>query len=109
MKQGNYPNINAKDYGKYIDLRIVDPIIELHLDTIDYWTYVTYDFGRMTNLAVSNIFASDDPKINTISSAIYGVTPTLLNVTGNKFLKIYYENTTTDLGLAEQLFTARGT
>jgi hypothetical protein len=78
------------------------------MDIVDSWTYVTYDLVRITELGVQSLTASDTPRINKISSHLYGITPTLINVTTEKFLKIHYSNITTGLDLAEQLFTARG-
>jgi hypothetical protein len=79
---GNYPFLNAKDYGPFIYPSVVDPVISKHLHTIDTWTYVTYDLARVSSLGISNLYASDKPRINKFSSGLYGITPTLFNVTG---------------------------
>ena len=63
---------------------------------------------RLTD-GVSSVKISDRSKINDKTVQIYGVQPSMFDSTMSEFLKIEYNNKSTGLSLAEQLYTARGT
>lgn len=88
--QGSYPNLIADNVGPYLMPSRLDPLIKQNLDIIDSFTYITYDILKLKATEISNMIASDNSRINSISANYYGILPSFFNVTGYELLDINY-------------------
>ena len=74
---------------------------------IQDFTYATKNLRHVEEAKVASVAVYDDAKINMQGIWLYGVQPNLYSATLKEFKKPDYQ-TDSALGLAEQLYTARG-
>jgi hypothetical protein len=109
LEQGHYLYFRMTNQGSLTPtlletrLQAVDNLI----DVLAYETWGTKE-GIDVN-GYDNLYASDHLKLIEMESNMYGVTPFFQQTLMNKYIKMEKSNTTTDLSITEQLYTARGT
>lgn len=80
---------------------VLDPVIKDYSNIIESFTYVTYNLEALVDPDITNSYASDTARINTIDNTLFGVTPSFFNVTGYDFTDFKYRNVSSGLNLIE--------
>ena len=91
-----------------MDPKIIEPILGRHADTIQAYSFITFDAVRKNNIGISSIQMSDRARLKKLPAGVYGVLPNVFDAMLSEFLVMGSNNQTSGLGLVEQLYTARG-
>jgi len=108
MDEGTYLHMDASG-GSYLLPSQVEPYLKEVENLIEYHAWESFETRSLPKgIGVNSAFLSDELTLLNFPIGIYGVIPYYTESLMDQFLKMKSENTSTSLGLGQQLYTARG-
>jgi len=97
-----------RDILTFRDIIRAEQVLAKHKDKLEGFVWTPQELQFNPYLRVREAYASDYAVLNSFRTIVVPISPQFFEVTSREFLTIEEKNDTSDLSLAEQLYTPRG-